>query len=126
MIREALSALTAALAAVTITACQPTEPTPTPVQQVVDAGVDSTTPTPVLDPLSSDGTWLVPTQIPHGTYLVTPDQGRRGYWALCADLMCEPGAGMITNDLVAGPGYVVIGPDAVAIELRRVTLTLAE
>lgn len=129
MIREAAIFTTAVAAILTLAACDPAGGGPHPVQQTVDAGVDTTrtgapTTTRQVDPLSSTGTWLVPSQIPHGTYQITLNQeGRRGYWALCSDLMCEPGAGMISNDLVNGPGYVVIGPDAVAVELSRVTLT---
>jgi hypothetical protein len=100
-----------------------------PVIATVDAPaqVFTTTeaPAPKLDPLSTDGMWLIGKDIPAGTYQVTPKSSIAGYWALCSDLSCDIGEGMIKNDLVDGPSYVVIPADAKAIKLQRVTLTPA-
>jgi hypothetical protein len=96
-----------------------------PVIATVDAPILTTdAPAPKADPLSTDGMWLIGKDIPAGTYQVTPKEST-GYWALCSDLSCDVGAGMIKNDIVDGPSYVVIPADAKAIKLQRVTLTPA-
>lgn len=82
----------------------------------------TTTAAPAVDPLSTDGMWLVGKDIPAGTYKVTPTSEFGGYWALCSDLSCDVGVGMIKNDLVNGPSYVVIPADAKAIKTDRIRL----
>ena len=128
--------VTAAAAVLGLTGCVPEEiegkPTPT-TERLVDAGVGewiaptSTIEIPApVDPLSTNGTWLVPQDIPYGTYRTTPTSDIVSYWALCADLACQPGPGMIQNEILDGQGFIVIGPDAVAVELDDVVLTPME
>ena len=76
-------------------------------------------------PYSSDGTWLVPSEIAPGTYRTALASGESmGYYATCADFACEIGTpGFITNDNLRGPGIVVVPPNAVSIELRGLVLT---
>jgi hypothetical protein len=45
---------------------------------------------------------------------------------VCADLACRPGPGMIGNDIYEGPGVLVVPPDAVAVELSNIELTLMD
>jgi hypothetical protein len=77
------------------------------------------------DPYSSDGMWLVPSEIAPGTYraAIKPNMFDSGYYAVCADYACEPGPGMISNDYMIGPGIVVIPPSAVSVELNNLSLT---
>lgn len=137
MFKHKITALIGAgFAALALTACDPTaiegKPVPTTTTDLVDAGVESgwlTTevpaPVPAADPLSTNGTWLVPSEIAYGTYKVTSTSSMFGYWALCADLACQPGPGMIQNEIVESTGYIVIAPGAVAVELDDVVLTPA-
>ena len=75
------------------------------------------------DPYSSDGTWLVPTEITPGTYRVA-STGSLGYSKVCADYTCEIGTdGFISNDLYQGPGVLVIPSNAVSVQLSDVSLT---
>lgn len=74
------------------------------------------------DPYSSDGTWLVPTEITPGTYRVAAHG--MGYSKLCADYTCEIGTnGFISNELYRGPGVLVIPSNAVSVELSNISLT---
>src|SRR5690606_14571469 len=116
----------AAFAVIGLTACDPQtiDGYATPTPQTVDAGIGewvaptSTIEIPApVDPLSTNGTWLVPSEIGYGTYRTTPTSDIVSYWALCADLACQPGPGMIQNEILDGQGFIVIGPDAVAVEL---------
>ncbi|MBF6368373.1 hypothetical protein IU469_22005 [Nocardia puris] len=128
----------AAFAVLGGTACEPVEGKPVPS---TTTGIDApglwiapTSTLPVapakLDPLKSSGTWLVPSEIPVGTYRVTATSSWGGYWATCADLACDIDfdgsdyTGLIDNELVEldAPGYLVIPPHAVAVELRDVEL----
>ncbi|WP_328439200.1 hypothetical protein [Nocardia puris] len=126
----------AALAVLGATACEPVEGKPTPS---TTTGIDApglwiapTSTLPVapakLDPLKSEGTWLVPGDIAPGTYRVTPTGSFSGYVELCADLACEIDfdgsdyTGMISNELYSGPGFLVVPDHAVAVTLQRVEL----
>lgn len=126
--------VTAAAAALSMTACVPEEieGKPVPTTERTVSAVDWSAPTSTIeipapvDPLSTNGTWLVPSEIGYGTYKATSTSDIFGYWALCADLACQPGPGMIDNEIVDASGYIVIGPDAVAVELDDVVLTPME
>lgn len=85
-----------------------------------------------VDPLVTDGTYLVGSEIQPGTYRVVPAEnlfGEMGYWARCADLACEvdmdglDSTGLITNEIVQGPGFLVVEQTDVAVELRGLVLT---
>lgn len=131
MNRTTITLATAALSLAVLTACVP-EDLDTGSQTTTTSGPASHTwlaPTsraPITaakaDPYSSTGTWLVPAEIAPGNYRVTL-QGKTGYWATCRDYACAVGDGMIDNDFMRGPGLLSIGADAVAVQLRGVTLT---
>lgn len=129
MTRTITTLAAAGITLAALTGCVPQDQTGTPTPTTSRAPYSFTFPTtktvaPVADPYSSTGTWKVPTQIQPGTYQVNPIKpGRTGYWSTCANLVCDPFDGMIDNELVSGPGYVVIPDTAVAIELRNVALT---
>jgi len=123
----------AAFAVFGLTACDPSQiegkPTPT-TERLVDAGIGewvaptSTIEIPApVDPLSTNGTWLVPSEIGYGTYKVTPTSDFLANWTLCGNLSCSD---IIQIEIVDGPGYIEIGPDAVAVELDDVVLTPME
>lgn len=84
-----------------------------------------------LDPLQSDGTWLVPSQIQPGTYMATQDpQGYSHYWETCINMA---GCGnfetdnLIENGNVEGAqDYIIIPPEAGAVYIRGVNLTRVE
>jgi len=122
----------AAFAVIGLTACDPQtiDGYATPTPQTVDAGVGewvaptSTIEIPApVDPLSTNGTWLVPSEIGYGTYKVTPTSDFLANWTLCGNLSCSD---IIQIEIVDGPGYIEIGPDAVAVELDDVVLTPME
>jgi len=77
------------------------------------------------NPLTDDGTYLVGEQIQPGTYAITPD-AETAYWARCSDVACDPfsptNPSVLLNDIPTGPGFLVIEPTDVAVELRSVTL----
>lgn len=84
----------------------------------------------VADPYSSDGTWLVPSEIRPGTYrAVQTSKDWPGYVAVCADAECDVDfdgddtTGLIRNDIVKGSSVVVVPPGAFSVEIQRVTLT---
>lgn len=126
-------ALLAAAAVVGATACVPEDktgtavPTTTPWSYTPPKFTAPTTTIPVkLDPYKTTGTWLVPSEIAPGSYRVSVQPGQsRGYTAVCADLSCDPGPGMISNENYSGPGtgIVVVPADAVSVQLKRVILT---
>jgi hypothetical protein len=75
------------------------------------------------DPYTSDGTWMVPSEITPGTYRVALTTGAMGYSKICADYTCEIGtSGFIANELYRGPGILVIPATAVSVELSRISL----
>jgi hypothetical protein len=80
---------------------------------------------PTADALPTSGTFLVPSEIDYGTYRVVPTSPLGGYYAICGDYACEPGAGdsMITNDNVDGSGIMVIPTNAVSVEIQYLTVT---
>jgi hypothetical protein len=85
---------------------------------VLGGGLAQATPSPY----TSDGRWLVPSEITPGTYRVTPTSGM-GYSEVCADYTCEIGTnGFISNENYRGPGILVIPSNAVSVELHRVSL----
>lgn len=76
------------------------------------------------DPYSTTGTWLVPGDIAPGTYRIQPIKASKtAYYAVCATYACDPGPGIIKNDLPDGPGVLVVPESAVAVELKNLTLT---
>lgn len=82
------------------------------------------------DPYSTNGTWLVPSQIKPGNYLATPDGTRSGgYIEVCADIGCDIDfdgsdyTGMISNDYIEGQGYVTIPESAFSITLDDLELS---
>ena len=92
------------------------------VGSLLGAGAASAT----ANPYNSDGTWLVPTEIAPGTYRAVSNDGTgTGYYAVCGDYSCEPGAGnsMISNDFFSGSSIIVVPPNAVSVELDGVALT---
>ncbi|TLF72885.1 hypothetical protein [Nocardia cyriacigeorgica] len=120
----------AGVAVLSLTACDPSqlEPRPTPAPRVVDATETPwVAPTSVLpvraDPYSSDGAWLIGSEIAPGNYRVVPTSEFGGGWTLCATYGCGPlDPGFIANDFLTGPGYVTIPADALLIELTNVRL----
>lgn len=77
-----------------------------------------------VDPLISDGTWMVPSDIKPGTYRTAVKPGSKSsFWQLCSDLACKYPDGYIDNDVSEGPGVVVIPPNSVSIELDDIILT---
>lgn len=72
------------------------------------------------DPYSSDGTWLVPSEIAPGTYRAAVKPGSfagMGYYKTCADYTCEIGTdGFIDNGLLQGPGIVLVPSNAVSVK----------
>lgn len=81
-----------------------------------------------VDPLNSDGTFRVGSDIAPGTYSVSiTSRSGVGYWARCASVACEitfdgSDTGMIDNDLLTGPGYLEILPSDAYVQLRGVSL----
>lgn len=68
-------------------------------------------PLPPRNPYTEAGRWLVGIDIDPGTYTVTVADDRGGYWARCADTLCEWGGGLIENAFLAagsGPHTVVV------------------
>lgn len=126
----AFAVVAAAATVLTLTACNPATPTePVAISSMyTPAPVETTVETPMLpakavDPYSSDGDWLVPSEIVPGQYKATSTGSIEGYVAVCRDLDCAIGAGMIKNYLVDGPAYITVPANAVKIHLERVTLT---
>lgn len=78
---------------------------------------------PAADPYSSDGDWLVPTEIVPGQYKAVSTGSIEGYVEVCATMDCAIGAGMIKNYLVDGPTYITVPANAVKVHLDRVALT---
>lgn len=80
---------------------------------------------PPASALPHSGTFLVPSEIDYGTYRVVPTDPLGGYYAICGDFACEPGAGdsMITNDNVEGNGIMVVPSNAVSVELQDLAIT---
>lgn len=122
----------AAFAVIGLTACDPQaiDGYATPTPETVDAGIGewvaptSTIEIPApVDPLSTNGTWLVPSEIGYGTYKVTATSDWLANWTLCGNKSCSD---IIQIEIVDGPGYIEIGPDAVAVELDDVVLTPME
>lgn len=104
---------------------------PATVEAVMPAPATEAPPSPSAGPLSSNGTWLVPSQIEPGTYRAEARVGPLGgvaYYEICATLGCDPfGTGtIIGNGIVDGPAYVVIPDDAVSVNLTDLTLTPVE
>lgn len=86
----------------------------------------------IVDPLVTDGTYLVGSEIQPGTYRVAPAENlfsEMGYWVRCADLACQvdmdglDNTGLIANEIVDGPGFLVIEETDVAVELKGLVLT---
>ena len=76
-----------------------------------------------VDPLSTDGTWLVPEEIKPGTYRTSLTESL-GYAELCADATCKIGtSGFIENYVFDGPGVLVIPSNAVTVKLNGIALT---
>lgn len=78
-----------------------------------------------VDPYSTNGTWLVPSEIAPGTYRAITNDSIGGYYEVCATMGCDAfGDGeLITNDFFEGSSIVVIPPNAVSIKLDDATLT---
>lgn len=121
-----------ATAALALTACNPNT-TADPVSTYTPAAASVTdaptfapvTPAPAApaaDPYSSDGDWLVPTEIVPGQYKAVSTGSIEGYVEVCATMDCAVGAGMIKNYLVDGPTYITVPPNAVKVHLDRVSL----
>jgi hypothetical protein len=110
----------AAVLALSLTGCIPA------TNRNVPAGEEIARPsTPhQVDPLSDDGTWLVPSEIKPGVYRGTPSQSVAGYVAVCTDAMCRAGAGMIKNWIVNSPQIIAVPENAYAVELQRTKLVL--
>ena len=76
---------------------------------------------PVLGPGVADRAAI--TGLEAGRAALAPGQSS-GYHAICADYTCEPNTpGFIRNELMSGPGVVVIPPNAVSIKLNNLILT---
>lgn len=76
---------------------------------------------------NNDGTYRVGIEIQPGTYSYTVKKGN-GYWALCADVACEVGEGMIGNDWIptqGATGYLDIPTTAAFVELKDLALAPA-
>lgn len=126
----------AAAGALALTACDPTTTgtqLPTAVRTPAYVPVEATrTIVPVApvkaDPYSSNGEWLVPSDIAPGQYKATAT-GSSGYVEVCADLGCKidmdgsDHTGMIANYSVSGQAYVVVPAYAAKVKLRGIVLT---
>ena len=77
------------------------------------------------DPMSTNGTWMMPSEIPPGNYRTKMQPGETGgYSEVCADIACEIGTpGFISNDLYDGPGMLSIPESAVAVKIKNIILT---
>lgn len=77
------------------------------------------------DPMSTNGTWMVPSEIPPGNYRTQMHSGETvGYSEVCADIACKIGTpGFISNDLYDGPGILSIPETAVAVKIKNIVLT---
>ncbi|WP_137873768.1 DUF2510 domain-containing protein [Rhodococcus sp. Q] len=89
----------------------------------------------VVDPLTTDGTYLVGAEIEPGTYRAQRAQNApTGYWTRCSTIDC----GIITNEdgdkrstvidrgIIASQGFIVIEPTDTAVELEGLVLTPTE
>lgn len=102
-----------------------------PAAPAPDQEPEHTAPVDTLDPLTTNGTWLVGSEIQPGTYRVTPAEGMFAmpYWARCADFTCSmSGSGgvagaILENSTVTGPSFITIAESDVAVELQDVILT---
>ena len=110
-----------------VTACSPTYDART---GTVDTPAATVTAPDQLDPLVSDGTWMVPQDIPFGTYRTqSTDQGWAGYYYTCADLACEIDFDGLTNtgrldaQIVNGPGFLVLEEPVRFVHIERLILT---
>lgn len=80
------------------------------------------------DPYSTDGEWIVPSEIAPGQYKAVQDGTISGYVAVCADLECEidmdgsDATGLIDNYTVDGQAYVTVPQGAMKVELSRAHL----
>ncbi|MGW5514643.1 hypothetical protein [Nocardia africana] len=133
--RTAIALIAAAATTFAVTACDPDDSNSSPASLSSTAGLVpaavsriATTPPPPVDPYSTNGTWLVPSEIAPGNYRVIPKNSRGGYWETCADAGCDidfdgsDHTGLIDNDNVDGPGVVNIPTWAYSIKLRNVRL----
>lgn len=78
-----------------------------------------------IDPYSSTGTWLVPSEILPGRYRATVKPGvDSGYYMVCASYGCDAfGNGeFVTNGYFSGSSIFVVPDYAVSVELHDVTL----
>lgn len=77
------------------------------------------------DPMSTNGVWMVPGEIPPGNYRTKMQPGETsGYSEVCADIACEIGTpGFISNDLYDGPGILSVPESAVAVKIKNIILT---
>jgi len=91
---------------------------PAPIEVPIEVGLAD-------DPMSTNGTWMVPSEIPPGNYRTQMQSGESvGYSEVCADIACEIGTpGFISNDLYDGPGMLSIPETAVAVKIKNIVLT---
>lgn len=138
--KAVLAALVAASAIATVAACDPSETatagtsgaselTPAPLLQggeYTARRADEVTPVDVWK--DEDGSYRVGSgdqQIPVGTYAYEVRSSTGGYYALCTDIACTPGEGMIDNDFVpSGTGFIEVTADTNYVELQGLTLTV--
>ena len=119
----------AALATIGLaTACVPqgTEPLAAPVSGT--AALPTYAPGPVTtpvakvkNPLTDDGDFRIgtaPGQLPPGVYDAKLIDGP-GYYALCRDVACKIGTGMIENDFMTADGIIEIPATTVLIKGKR-------
>lgn len=125
--------LSAAAAIVGITACGSTVdhpdalPSPPPgASSSTDSWVQGQIDNASKDPLQTDGTWVVPTQIKPGTYMAVQDPDANAhYWEVCRSLDCGNFNmdNVISNGNVEGAqDYIVVPPEAKAVALDGVNL----
>lgn len=121
--------LTTIAASLALTGCAsiPTTSSPTATPQTVTVEtpyLSHTITAPITDPYSTDGQWLVPSEIEAGDYrAIQTDTAWGGYVKICRDTACQIGTpGFVDNAIVTGSAIIHIPADAQSIQIQRVKL----
>lgn len=96
-----------------------------------DSGITAAAPEPEDNPLTTDGTWLVPSEVQPGDYRAVVEEdafGNLGYVEVCADAACEidmdgsNATGLIDNYAVQGSSIVHIPQGAFSVKITSADL----